>query len=406
MSLEIVARGLPIDTPDRAPDPPARPALLSSGRGRIRHILCSVTGRFFDEHRDLVEHVLRLGADIDRLSLIVHRSAIGGVRRMAASLNVRAKLDIIPAPNAASLWSWTQDKFLAQCDGTTQDTLLLTSTHADDDTARFVAQVKGVICRPDSPIWFEGGNVLVDDDFYLVGADILDMWCRTHVGANDKTPGDRRLAKTLATAWDSDRRPIFIGIEKGLARRGLTQFQYTPGDWSWMERIDQSISQSGSRQPIFHIDMFLSLAGPGRDGKHRILVGDPALASRMIGTKLPPGVPIKVFDEIARSLHAQGFTVIRNPLPLIYTDDVDARLREWFYASSNNCLTERCADGRNRVWLPQYGSGDWDCLQATDAANARIWEELGYEIVPAGNFLSLADQLGSLNCLVKVLTRD
>lgn len=276
----------------------------------------------------------------------------------------------------------------------------------DDDTVRYAALVKGATSRSDSPVWFEGGNILVGDGFYLVGADILDVWCRKHAGARGRGPSARSIAKLLAAEWDSHRRPVFIGVEKGLARRGLTQFQYIPGDWSWMERIDQSISQTGSRQPIFHIDMFLSLAGPGPDGKHRILVGDPALASRMLGTKLPPGAPIKAFDEIARSLRAQGFTIIRNPLPLIYADDPGAKLREWFYASSNNCLIERGTDGRNRVWLPQYGFGTWSSLQVTDAANARIWNELGYDVIGAGNFLPLANQLGSLNCIVKVLARD
>jgi hypothetical protein len=103
---------------------------------------------------------------------------------------------------------------------------------------------------------------------------------------------------------------------------------------------------------------------------------------------------------------------MRNPLPFIYFDDPDARMRAWFYASANNCWVEcpgesPAADDHAgcRVFLPEYGFGAWPELKASDDTNAMLWEGLGFEVIRGGDFLPLADQLGSLNCVTRILER-
>jgi hypothetical protein len=191
-----------------------------------------------------------------------------------------------------------------------------------------------------------------------------------------------------------------------LERRGPTRFEMTPGDLTWREDIDRSIAADGSRQPVFHIDMFMTLAGAAPDGTQRILLGDPVWASELIGLPLPDGFPVRAFDQIEFGLRLRGYEVLRNPLPFVYFDDPDAKLREWFYASANNCWVECMQPASGcRVFLPEYGFGPWAELQATDDANAAIWEGLGFEVVRGGDFLPLADQLGSLNCVSRILDR-
>jgi hypothetical protein len=34
-----------------------------------------------------------------------------------------------------------------------------------------------------------------------------------------------------------------------------------------------------------------------------------------------------------------------------------------------------------------------------------LWEGLGFEVIRGGDFLPLADQLGSLNCVTRILAR-
>jgi len=228
--------------------------------------------------------------------------------------------------------------------------------------------------------------VLAAAERCLVGADISDR-----AGSDFQ----RRMA-----AIEARRSVHVIGCQAPIARRRPMRFEIAPGNFSWRQDVDRCISWDGSRQPIFHIDMFITPAG-----NRRILVGDPVLASRMIGIALPEGFPVSAFDEIADDLQGEGFAVIRNPLPFAYFDDPDSRLRDWFYASANNCWVE-CTETGGRVWLPEYGFGAWPELKVTDEANAAIWREMGFEVERVGDFLPLVDQLGSLNCASKILERS
>jgi hypothetical protein len=226
-----------------------------------------------------------------------------------------------------------------------------------------------------------GGNILVDGKTCFVGADLCEPAIDTG-----------RSIEVIACA--------------PLERRGPVRFEIVPGDHTWRQDIDRSIASEGSRQPVFHIDMFMTLAGATPEGTQRILLGDPVWASALIGLPLPEGFPVKAFEQIEFGLRLRGYEVHRNPLPFVYFDDPEAKLREWFYASANNCWVECMGEARGcRVFLPEYGFGPWAALKTTDDANAAVWEGLGFEVVRGGDFLPLADQLGSLNCVSRILDR-
>jgi hypothetical protein len=263
---------------------------------------------------------------------------------------------------------------------------VLECADAADYTGAAAAQALGGAARASLDLPPPGGNVLVGGQICFVGADF----------------GEGRIDTV---------RSIEIIACQPLERRGPTRFEMTPGDLSWRQDIDRSIAADGSRQPVFHLDMFMTLAGTTPDGMPRVLLGDPVWASELIGLPLPEGFPTKAFDQIDYGLRLRGYEVMRNPLPFIYFDDPDAKLREWFYASANNCWVE-CADTPNgeghvgcRVFLPEYGFGEWPELKVCDDANAMLWEGLGFEVIRGGDFLPLADQLGSLNCVTRILAR-
>ena len=67
-----------------------------------------------------------------------------------------------------------------------------------------------------------------------------------------------------------------------------------------------------TQTPIFHIDMFMTLAGPDADGREQILVGDPLMAAEILDTPLHPLALATQFDAIAEDLTKHGFSVIRN----------------------------------------------------------------------------------------------
>jgi hypothetical protein len=151
--------------------------------------------------------------------------------------------------------------------------------------------------------------------------------------------------------------------------------------------------------------MFISLAGR-RDGRYRILVGDPREAAELTGEPLQPHAMAPVFDNIAAALAAQGFEVVRNPLPLVYVDDPLERVRTWYFATSNNALVHTPMDGPSVVILPTYAHGPFGHLSATDERNARIWESLGFEVRLLADFHPFAANLGAVHCIKKYLARS
>ena len=148
--------------------------------------------------------------------------------------------------------------------------------------------------------------------------------------------------------------------------------------------------RSGTHQPVYHVDMFVTLAGRGPDGRYRVLVGDPALASDILDEQLPEHAHGGAFDEVAAALAAiDGLDVIRNPLPLIYADRPESRTRQWYFASANNCWVQDDEAAGRTVWLPEFGQGQWRKLCKTDEANAAVWRALGFHVVePATSTLS------------------
>ncbi|WP_395020552.1 hypothetical protein [Dongia sp.] len=375
-------------TARRVPPPRSAPApdcgeaereLLSTSQGRIRHVFLVATRRMpgFDE--GMLQRLLSLSGGFDRISLAVHDGEAADFRAVVDGLGLGAKTEIIEAPAGAALWPWAQDRVAVFHND--NGVHVLECADVDDYTGAAAAQALGGAGRAGLDLPPPGGNILVGSKICFVGADL----------------GEGRI---------DTRRAVEVIACQPLQRRGPTRFEISPGDLSWREDIDRSIAADGSRQPVFHLDMFMTLAGTTPEGMPRILLGDPVWASELIGLPLPDGFPVKAFDQIDYGLRLRGYEVMRNPLPFIYFDDPDAKLREWFYASANNCWVE-CIDGHVgcRVFLPEYGFGAWPELRAVDDTNAMLWEGLGFEVIRGGDFLPLADQLGSLNCVTRILER-
>jgi hypothetical protein len=113
-----------------------------------------------------------------------------------------------------------------------------------------------------------------------------------------------------------------------------------------------------------------------------------------------------VFDDVARGLGRRGYDVTRAPLPLVYADDADARVRSWYFATSCNVLVDAPAGERPTVFIPTYAHGPFeDLLAVTDRRNAEIWEGLGYDVVALADFHPFASNLGAAHCIKKYLAR-
>ena len=273
-------------------------------------------------------------------------------------------------------------------------------------------------------LYFQGGNLLVGDDFFLIGADYPKKTVSyipnviTPPEGADKVAFVRDLYRSYL---DAERELIEVASSVEVPAEQWI-LRENNGD-VWVDHLHAG-NEHGTVQPLFHIDMFVTLAGRGTDGRYRLLVGDPEEAATLLGYALPDHALTEVFESVAAGFDPSRFDVRRNPLPYtIYRSRRDstyfknhnselteelARRRihkvevdHWYYPTSNNALVQISEDAGNVVWLPTYGR---DFL-ATDEANRQIWSQLGFEVRLLGDFHPYAQALGALHCITKYLAR-
>ncbi len=226
----------------------------------------------------------------------------------------------------------------------------------------------------------DGGNILVGDDFILVGGD-------------DWNGGEK-----LSLPGCCNDNSVAIASRMKAATELKRPLEIIGDDW---QEVVHFGNRSNSRQPVFHIDIFLSLAGRDENNRPRVLVGDPGMAAHLLDRSPPDHDLQEHFDDIADQLECNGFSVIRNPLPLTYCDLLEKRERHWYFSSSNNVIVQDCDTSGRIVWLPTYGHGNWPQLTITDDANILIWKDLGFEVRAIAHCQPLAENLGGLRCFSK-----
>lgn len=294
---------------------------------------------------------------------------------------------IVSAPDDLDFSLWVQDVFAIRA-GTPR--LILPprfDRYNDLKAAEFLADATGLATeRLAYP--FEGGNILACDDWLLIGGDGLD-----HANID---------AATFSAALDPHRRPIVLECAEALppeqTRPILGQRE------GWTETL-YHCEFLGRRQPLFHIDLFVAPGGRNGSGQPRFLVGCPQLGGELLDQEVPDHALVSAFDEIAQQLVIAGAEVLRNPMPLIWVDDVDKRHRTWFHVPVNNVLVEDCGPAGRGVLLPCFGQDHWSELEIVDSANRQIWENLGFTVRPIPGLLALAENRGALHCMCKVIKR-
>ncbi|MFT5645928.1 MAG: hypothetical protein ACI976_000604 [Aureispira sp.] len=279
---------------------------------------------------------------------------------------------------------------------------------------------------------FEGGNILVGDDFMLVGANDY------HPQAYEKCFGIKTIF--VKTSIPPPYIEYYTSKDKFLNKFPL------PSDIK--------------RQPIFHLDMFLTLVGFNAEKtKYTIVVGQPKLGVENLQdidhefylvlndwlTQMQASI-CSCINNLKNSFRDQlevELDIVSIPLVLTYNDivDLDTKKREWFWATYNNCLVENIEathtqKSSKKVWLPSYGSpasdfskkemssnlradirqhlrigypviyGNWTYLEKYDQAGKYIWEALGFEVcLLEQSYIPFVRQYGSLNCFTNCIER-
>jgi hypothetical protein len=393
---------------------PIKPRIVSSAHGALRHLLLcypSYAGGE-DVYRDVFADLFRQLPSTVELTILAHPSVVADLQSMLDTARPGESATIVEAPDYLHFSVWAEDPYVVVDDvGSESGQTFLVEPftfprYGDAAIADLVAEATPVQSTQ-SPLYFQGGNILTGDDFILIGVDYLletwDTFVRYTPVVDLPTSQSEILpfvTNLFRKSFDPDRELLFAATRLQVPARREEPFTMNGEKWTQV-----LYAGTGTHQPVFHIDMFITLTGRSPSGRYRVLVGSPTEAARILGEPALDHAMGPIFDDVARQLVAQDFEVIRNPLPLTYVDDPDSRRRTWYFATSNNCLVQVDDRSGNHVWLPTYGHGPWADLRATDEANKQAWEQLGFTVHQLADFHVFAQSLGSVHCIKKYLAR-
>ena len=291
-----------------------------------------------------------------------------------------------------------------------------------------------------APLIFQGGNCLIGDEFWLLGKDYFADSVALVEGRDapvtvpDDTSAPDFVSRLFGDYVDGGRELVVVGTERPIPLREF--YGSREKDEFYVEIAGDG---AGTYQPIFHIDMFITLAGRNDAGGFDALVGSPAMGDEMLGTRSPFSAA-DTYDAIADRLAAAGMTVRRNPL--VHRPEVGpaftvaelrflggqpgnealldavndllalgaketsiARVRTWHHITWNNCLVENSAAEGRHVYLPTFGHLPNEDLEPIDEAMKALWEELGFTVHLLADFNPFARRQGVVHCIKKYLRR-
>lgn len=391
---------------------PNAPSLIPSADGAITRMLMTIpsyavqdpsgagTNPYAAAYRDMLA---KLPASIELL-VLTHEAVEQDVTAWIDAAGRADRARVVATDDFLGFSVWAEDGYVVVTEDRAQAAFIEPAAfgrYGDALVADRVSEAGGLGLFQ-APLHLQGGNVLIGDNFFFIGLDYPILTFEE--GILDAPPGEEFDVLLQVYRRYLDTKREFIPVASRLPVPPAQQREFELDGQTWVESLYVG-NATGTRQPLFHIDMFVSLAGRGEDGRYRLLVGDPRAAARILNAPLQPHAMAEIFDDIARQLDAQGFDVHRNPLPLVYADDESRRRRRWYFATSNNALVHRPEGERPTVFLPTYGHGAFEELAATDATNQEMWHGLGYDVVELADFHAFAVNLGAVHCIKKYLAR-
>lgn len=306
-----------------------------------------------------------------------------------ADLYKNKKCCVLISPMGHDYSIWIQDPFIVLKDANSNNSKLFLlepfgdniDMDSDHEIANFLAENNSFESY-NIPLIFHGGNILVGDDFFLLGSsqyykskEILKENSKLHfVNRNLYEREDDYVKTVFSDLLGADRKLIIVGPKDG--------------------------TDTECSQPMYHIDTFVSLAGRNETGEYIVIVGFP-IASTPSLEYLIKSLKDQI-DIIAKSLRKKGFVVLRNPFPLVRKHIDEGPYYPCLY---NNAIVE-ITGKKKRVWLPTFAHDKWKSILIDfEKDNIDLWQSLGFEVIQLMNFHPFIENRGAVNCIVKQLER-
>lgn len=318
------------------------------------------------------------------LTIVCHSHQVATVQQWLQDLGVpqsRVKLCI----SVFKYSIWAQDAYVALSDATGGQVLCegVNFPRYDDMSIADDVSAQTSVSALQSYLYFQGGNVLGTKDAVLIGSDyVMKNHGRAHLETQQK---------------------VIALMTKLFGRQTLSIGRSTP-----IPRTDRQYL-SGTYQPIFHIDMYITPTGViDSKGKEIVLVGRPAKARSILNQPAEPYDVDQYFEEAENQL-SQFFTPVQLPL---YATQANGR---YYHLSYNNAVLENYQDGQGNVkrvvYMPTFEQDaaaigvDPQIRSDLDAAAEQTWQGVGFEVRRMDGLEDLAYGWGSVHCITKALKR-
>ncbi len=430
-----------------APQPGLQaPTLISSWQGAIESLLLAfptygvVSAELAAGYRSVIA-AMRPGT---KFVIVHHRSRRTDIEEWFAAVgHPEGNVTYVALPDYVTFTDWAEDAYVALVDAADDMAYLMEPwefPRAGDALVSESVQEHVTLRSGQAPLIFQGGNCLVGDGFWLLGKDYfadsvaLVEGRRPPVAIPPDTTSEAFVTRLFADYLDTHRELVVVGTNRPIP---LREFYGTCEDGAFY--VDIAADGAGTYQPIFHIDMFITLVGADGGGAFDVLVGSPALGDELMGARSPFSLD-DAYDSIADQLAARGMKVRRNPLvhrpelgraftvaqlriiagqpgneALVEaltellaagaTETTSVRVRTWHHVTWNNCLVENGAAVGRQVYLPTFGHPPNEDLAPIDEEMKALWERQGFSVHMLGDFNAFARRQGVVHCIKKYLRR-
>jgi hypothetical protein len=382
-----------------------RPEMVSTVAGTFDRILLTMPDWLFSArayNRVYKDLFAKLPASLQYV-IVIPRSKQSILRRWLLEFDLADRTYVVPVSNRLDFTEWAEDPYVIVQNGGAGESFFVEprvfKRFNDDKIADLVSSGPTGLGLIPSELVFQGGNILIGDDFWFIGADHPR---RSGIRVRQGETFEQTIQKAYGAALEANRRMYLIGTDVPIPEHVVITFKRDGKKWTEQKYRG---NERNTRQPIFHIDMFITLAGRHNDGQPIVLVGDSRMADELLDRDdRPRACMYDAFDDIASQLRREGFHVVRNPLPLVVSENEEKRERMWYFATYNNAIVQVEGQTKN-VWLPSYGYGDFGELKRTDRVNEQIWTGLGFKVNMLVDFHPYAHDLGAAHCIKKYLLR-
>ncbi|MDP5170648.1 MAG: hypothetical protein NWR72_10410 [Bacteroidia bacterium] len=302
---------------------------------------------------------------------------------------------------------WTQDLFWVLEDTSNPDNLKLlvsedlvhgrSRMHQRPSLEALLEQERYSVLTTDLPL--EGGNILVGEDFMLIGKE--------HITQYSATTGEA-YQDILDWYWAAFK---FKGTPRNVFVPGLdVTAAYQKTKWPLNKEGIDGIAPD-SDQLIYHLDLYLTLGGKLANGKQLIFVAQYKPEEYLIGqipdsSNIPKALAIisEWLDQQADWLEnrTDGFFHVER-IPILYFASSSPG-----FASFNNGLIENISPQEKYAYLPDYEfTSQEEKMSSMRALVENVFAKHQFSVKwIQGRFENMISDAGSLHCRVKVLRRQ